>query len=148
MIFTKSDASTSDEQIEKLPRELNIHYIACIGLLIHLLSTIAYLSFAVQELVKFLSYSGKVHFEGLLHLLRYIRDNNILGCKYYAVMKDLPLYGLLRQASIRTENQLMSFSDSSWQYCTYPDMSTLPYIIFYQCGPIDHVTHVIVTVSQ
>ena len=31
MIFTKSDESTSDEQVEKLNRKLNIHYRACIG---------------------------------------------------------------------------------------------------------------------
>ena len=31
MIFVKSDASTSDEQVEKLTREFNIQYIACIG---------------------------------------------------------------------------------------------------------------------
>ena len=31
MIFTKDNASTSDEQFDKLTREINIHYISCIG---------------------------------------------------------------------------------------------------------------------
>ena len=31
MIFTKSDASTSDEQIDKLTRGFNVHYRAFIG---------------------------------------------------------------------------------------------------------------------
>ena len=31
MIFTKSDAFISDEQVEKLTREFNLHYRACIG---------------------------------------------------------------------------------------------------------------------
>ena len=31
MIFTKEDFSTSDEQDEKLTREYDIHYRACIG---------------------------------------------------------------------------------------------------------------------
>ena len=44
MIFTKGDTFTSDEQVEKLTRESNIHYRACIGSLIYLLSTIMYLS--------------------------------------------------------------------------------------------------------
>ena len=39
MIFTKADASTIDEKIEKLTREFNIHYRACIVPLIYLLST-------------------------------------------------------------------------------------------------------------
>ena len=31
IIFTKFDESTSDEQVKKLTRELNIQYRACIG---------------------------------------------------------------------------------------------------------------------
>ena len=49
MIFTKGDASTSDEQVEKLTREYNIHYRACIGSLIYLFSTRVDLSFAVHN---------------------------------------------------------------------------------------------------
>ena len=70
IIFTKEDVSTSDEQIEKLNREYNIHYRACIGSLIYLLSTRVDLSFAVHKLAKFSANPGKVHFEGLVHLLR------------------------------------------------------------------------------
>ena len=69
MIFTKEDVSTSDEQIEKLTIEYNIHYRACIGSLIYLLSTRVDLSFAVQKLAKFSANPGNVHFEGLVHLL-------------------------------------------------------------------------------
>ena len=53
MIFTKEDVSISDEQVEKLTREYNIHYRACIGSLIYLLSTRVDLSFAVHKLAKF-----------------------------------------------------------------------------------------------
>ena len=101
MIFTKEDASTSDEQVEKITREFNIHYRACIGSLIYLLSTRVELSFAVHKLAKFSENPGKVHFEGLIHLLRYIRDNKTLGLKYYADMNDTSVTGLLRQDSIK-----------------------------------------------
>ena len=37
MIFTKEDVSTSDEKVEKLTGEYNIHYRAFIGSLIYLL---------------------------------------------------------------------------------------------------------------
>ena len=84
MIFTKEDVSTSAEQDEKLTREYNIHYRACIGSLIYLLPTRMDLSFTVHKLEKFSANPGKVHFEGLIHLLRYIRDNKTLGMKYYA----------------------------------------------------------------
>ena len=57
-------------------------------------------------------------------------------------MKDAPLSDLLRQASIKTENHLMVFPDSSWQ--DFPDTGrgTGAYMIFYQGGIIDHGTHV------
>ena len=53
MIFTKEDVSTSDEQVEKLTREFNIHYRSCIGSLIYLFSTRVDLSFAVHKLAIF-----------------------------------------------------------------------------------------------
>ena len=53
MIFTKEDVSTSDEQVDKLTREYNINYRACVGSLICLLPTRADLSFAVHKLAKF-----------------------------------------------------------------------------------------------
>ena len=31
MIFTKANASSSDDKVEKLTKEFNIHYRACIG---------------------------------------------------------------------------------------------------------------------
>ena len=81
MIFTKEDVTTSDEHVERLTREYNIHYRSCIGSLIYLLSTRVDLSFAVHKLAKFSANPGKAHFEGLVHLLRYIRDNKTLGLK-------------------------------------------------------------------
>ena len=62
IIFAKSDASTSDEQDEKLTREFNIRYKACIGSLIYLLSTIVDLGFAIYKLADFSSNPGKVNF--------------------------------------------------------------------------------------
>ena len=109
IIFTKKDVSRSDEQVEKLTRECNIHYRACIGSLIYLLSTRVDLSFAVHKLAKFSANTGKVHFEGLVHLLRYIRDNKTLGLKYYADLNHAPVTDILRQANIKTKNHLMDF---------------------------------------
>ena len=42
----------------------------------------------------------------------------------------------------------MAFSDSSWQYFTDTGRSTEAYIIFYQGGKIEHVTHVLGPVAQ
>ena len=148
MIFTKEDVSTSDEQVEKLTREYNIHYRSCIGLLIYIFSTRVDLSFVVHKLAKFSANLGKVQFEGLVHLLRYIRDNKTLGLKYYADLNGAPVTDLLRQANIKTKNHLMDFSDYSWQDCPDTGRSTGAYIIFYQCGTIDHGIHVTGPVAQ
>ena len=104
MIFTKADASTSDDKVDNLTREFNIHYRACIGSSIYLFSTRVDLSFVVHKLAKFSDNSDKVHFEGLIHLLGYIRDNKTLEISYYADMNDAPVTDLLRQAIIKTEN--------------------------------------------
>ena len=69
MIFTKDDASTSDEKVEKLTSEFNIHYRACIGSLIYLLFKRVDLSFTVQKLAKFSSNPGKLYFKGFVNLL-------------------------------------------------------------------------------
>ena len=106
------------------------------------------LSFAVNKLEKYSANIGKIHFEGLVHLLRYIRDNKTLGLNYYADINDAPVSDLLKQDSIKTDNQLMDFYDYSWQDFLDTGRSTGAYIIFYQGGPIDHVTHVPVPVSQ
>ena len=128
--------------------EFNIHYRPFIGSLIDLFSTRVDLSFAVHKLSKFSANPGKLQFEGLVHLLRYIRYNKTLGLKYYTDLNDAPVTDLLRKANIKTKNHLMAFSDSSWKDCPETGRSTGAYIIFYQGGPIDHGTHVPGPVSQ
>ena len=63
-------------------------------------------------------------------------------------MNDAPVTDLLRQASIKTDNQLMDFSDSSWKDCPDNGIIKWAYIIFYQGGTIDHGTHVPGPVAQ
>ena len=81
-------------------------------------------------------------------MLRYIRYNKNLGLKYYSDLNDAPVTDLLRQANIKTNNNLMAFSDSSWQDCPDTGRSKGAYIIFYQGGPIDHGIHVPGPVAQ
>ena len=90
----------------------------------------------MHKLAKFSANPGKVHFEGLIYLLRYIRDNKTLGLKYYADLNDAPVTDILRQANIKTKNYLMSFCGSIWQDCPDTGRSTGAYIVFYQGGPI------------
>ena len=68
--------------------------------------------------------------------------------KYYSDIKYAPLSDLLRQASIKNENQLMDLSDSSWKDCSDIGRSTGAYIIFYQGGTINHGKFFTGTVDQ
>ena len=60
------------------------------------------LSFSVHKFKNILENPGKVHFEVLIHILRYIRYNKTLGLKYYSDMNDAPVTELLIQVSIET----------------------------------------------
>ena len=98
--------------------------------------------FCSKQAGKFSSNPVKVQSEGLVDLLIYTRDKQHLGLRYYTNIEDVPLYDLLWQAIINTENQLMVFYDSIWQECPDNLRSKLYYIVFYQGGPIDNFTHV------
>ena len=100
IIFTKEDVSTSDEKVEKFTREFNIHYRDCIGSFIYILFTRVNLIFSVHKLAKFSANPGKVQFQGLIHLLGYIRYNITLRLKNYADMNDAPVSDLWRQVCI------------------------------------------------
>ena len=71
-----------------------------------------------------------------------------MGLKYYAGINDAQVTDLLRQDSIKIENHLIDFSDSSWQDCPDTGRSTGAYVIFYQGGTTDHGTHVPVPVAR
>ena len=78
MIFSKEDNFVSDEQVELFYRKCNIHYRACVGSLIFLLSERVDFCFQVHSLAKFSSNPGKLNRGVLVHLLRYIGGNNNL----------------------------------------------------------------------
>ena len=105
-------------------------------------------SFAEQKLSEFSSNPSKVHFEYLVELLRYIKDNKTLGLNYYSDMNDALLSYLLREDIMKTGNKFMDFYYSSSQYCPDTGRNTGAYTIFFQGGPIDHGTYVPVPVDQ
>ena len=61
-----------------------------------------------------------------------------MGLKYYTDVIYATLSDLLIQASIKTDNQFMALSDSSWKDCPDTSRSTESYIIIYQGGTIYH----------
>ncbi|MGH7954596.1 MAG: reverse transcriptase domain-containing protein, partial [Gloeomargaritales cyanobacterium] len=141
-IASKEDRSSSAGESKKLESFYNIDYRSCTGALIYLNYTRPDIVFAVMKLVKFNNNPGRQHFEGLIHLLGYIRDNPHFGIKYYSNLVDAPVTKLLQDRNINIKRDLFAFSDSSWQDCPDTARSTGSYLIFYQGGVIDHSTFV------
>ena len=61
---------------------------------------------------KISSNPGKVHFEVLVYLLKYIRNKNILGLIYCVKIEDATISDFLRHYIIKIYNQFVVFSDS------------------------------------
>jgi hypothetical protein len=65
---------------------------------------------------------GKVHYNALVHLLQYLRDNNNYGVRFFSDYSTLPLCRHLQVNNSRhlqinnmlTDQQLTVMSDSSW----------------------------------
>ena len=98
--------------------------------LVYILSTKVDLCHIVHKLAIFSSNRVKFHFESLVHLLRYIKDNENLEIKHYSVI------------------ELMVLSYSIFQDFLDTGRSTGLYMVFYQSVPIDNCTHVTDPVIQ
>ena len=94
--------------------------------------------FAVNKLAKYTRKPGKVHFEALIHLLRYLRDNSLYGIRFYSVIEESPIYQMLTAQSITEKHFLFGFTDSSWNDDQDSGRSTGCFIIIYMGGIVDH----------
>ena len=99
MIFTKEDASVSDEQGEVLSRYYNIHYRACVVSLVYISSKKVDSCFAVHKLEKCHRIPVKYTLRVWYTFLIYIRDNKNLGLRYYAKIEDAALSDIFIQAN-------------------------------------------------
>ena len=61
--------------------------------------------------------------------------------EFYSGMNDAPVSDQLIQDIIKTDNQIMDFSNYSWQDFPETGRSTGAYILFYLGKTIDHGTH-------
>jgi len=75
-ISTSEDCSETEEKTAILVEEYKLDYASCIGSLIYLSQTRTDNIFAVNKLARYMRKPGKAHFDALVHLLRYLRDNN------------------------------------------------------------------------
>ena len=138
IIPTSDDCSLSEEAVSKLEEEFNIEYASCIGSLIYLTMTRTDILFAVNKLAKFSRSPGRVHFNVLIHLLKYLRDNVYLGIKFYGNFMESPMLQALQSQHISQSHPFFGFSDSSWNDDADTGRSTGCFIITYMGGVVDH----------
>ncbi len=132
------DNSTTEEETKILSMEYNIDFASCVGSLIYLALTRTDIIYAVNKLAKFTRNPGKKHFEALIHLLRYLRDNPNLGVAFYSDEKRSHIYQSLMKNNIVPRGPLFAFSDSSWNDDIDTGRSTGCYLIIYMGGVVDH----------
>jgi hypothetical protein len=70
--------------------------------------------------------------------LRYLRDNALLGIKFYSELSQAPLIAMLKGQQIEQEHPFFGFSDSSWNDDADTGRSTGCFIIIYMGGIVDH----------
>ncbi len=83
-IPTSEDCSETEEKAATLMDEYKLDYASCIGSLIYLSQTRSDIIFAVNKLARCMQKPGKVHFEALIHLICYLRDNNNFGVRFFS----------------------------------------------------------------
>jgi hypothetical protein len=83
-IPTSEDCSETEEKAATLMDEYKLDYASCIGSLIYLSQTRSDIIFAVNKLARYMQKPGKVHFEALIHLICYLRDNNNFGVRFFS----------------------------------------------------------------
>jgi hypothetical protein len=74
----------------------------------------------------------------LLHLLRYIHDNALLGIRFYSDLYRAPLIKMLETQEIQQHHAFFGFSDSSWNDDADTRRSTGCFILSYMGGIVDH----------
>jgi hypothetical protein len=123
--------------------EYNIGYASCIGSLIYLGMTRTDILYAVNKVAKFTKHPGRKHFDALIHVLRYLRDNIYLGICFYHDVTEAPITKMLMTENIQQTHTFYGFSDSSWNDDVDTGRSTGCFIIVYMGGVVDHSSNLL-----
>jgi len=135
---TSDDCSPNEEAAKLLEQEYNVDFASCVGSLIYLGMTCCDIVYAVNKLAKFTRLPGRVHFDVLLHLLCYLRDNALLGIRFNSDLFRAPLIQMLEKQQIQQQHAFFGFSDSSWNDDADTGRSTGCFILTYMGGIVDH----------
>ena len=132
------DCSIDESTAKMLEQEYNLDFSSCVGSLIYLAMTRCDICYAVNKLAKFTRHPGRVHFNALIHVLRYLRDNSLLGIRFYSEPAQSPLMSMISMVNPQQSHPLFGFLDSSWNDDMDTGRSTGCFLMIYMGGVIDH----------
>jgi len=106
---TSDDCSVDEAAAKTLESKYKIDFASCIGSLIYLGMTRCDIVHAVNKLAKYTRLPGRNHFEALLHVLWHLRDNALLGIRFYSDLSQAPLIATLKSQQIEQKHPSLVF---------------------------------------
>ncbi len=146
-IASGENLSASDDESHNLSMEYKIDFCSCFGSLVYLTLTWMDILFAVNKLVKLASHPGKLHFDALVYVLCYLRDNANWGLQFYHNFSTSPVCRTLSGYNLPTTELFFTMCYSSWNDYVGNNRSTGCFLIFYMGGIIDHSSDLPETVA-
>lgn len=134
--FSKSDNSKDTQEVALLEEEFGFRFLEVIGSLNWLSHTCFEELFAIRKGCKFMHRPGRRHFKAIRHLLNHIRCHTPKALKFYSDVSRSPLFHLIKDAGLKIDTTLVTFTDSSWGDCD-DQHSTGCYCILLQGGVVD-----------
>ena len=105
--------------------------------------------YAVNKLAKFSNNPGMLHYKALLDLIGYRKGHGHKGLRFYKDIKPSPIYKMLKENNIEiNNNEIVMFTDSSWNDCKDTGRSTGGYIAMTQGGTVDYGSHLPIPVAM
>jgi hypothetical protein len=137
-VYTKENRPKTEEERKEIERaypELSMAS-AVSSLLYVALNTRCDILWAVNKLAKSSSNPGLEDFKALMHCFGYLRKYTDYAIKFYANVKESPIYEICERNKVAVSD-ILGFSDSSWQDCPDTGRSTSGYKSFVQGGLVD-----------
>ena len=148
---TKKDCPQNQAQIDEIRRRFqNLHYRSVIGSLLYIsCCTRPDICYAVNKLAKYSNNPGVTHYKALLHLVGFMKALGKRGLKFYKDIQESPLFHMMKMNNIIIkDNEIIMFTDSSWNDCIDTGRSTGGYIAMIQGGAVDYGSHLPVPVAM
>ena len=137
-VYSKSNRPMTEEEEKEISNRFpELSMASAVSSLLYLaLNSRSDILWVVNKLAKSSSKPGLKDYEALMHCFGYLRKFSDFGIKFYANIKESPIYEICQNNKVPYTN-LLGFSDSSWQDCPDTGRSTAGYKVFYQGGLID-----------